>query len=95
MELPAGQFKARCGELISLVKEKRLEIIVTKRGKPVARLIPLPDDTSNGLWGLLRDLVTVIGDTTLPMADARGRRPRWRVRGQPNSYSTPIFGFDS
>ena len=69
MEVPAGQFKARCLELIDLVKEKRLELIVTKRGKPVARLVPLPDHTPSGLWGRLRNTVTLVGDITLPVAE--------------------------
>ena len=43
MNMPAGEFKAHCLRLIDLVKEQRSEIIVTKRGTPVARLVPLEE----------------------------------------------------
>ena len=78
MDIPAGQFKARCLQLINLVKEKRSEIIVTKRGKPVAKLVPLEEDARDGLLGYLRGSVTIVGDITRPVderwdADADGQ----------------------
>jgi prevent-host-death family protein len=38
--VPAGEFKARCLALLDLVAETGEELVVTKRGKPVARLLP-------------------------------------------------------
>ena len=70
MDVPAGQFKARCLELISLVKERRVEVIVTKRGQPVAKLVPLADDGPSSLLGRLRGTVTVIGDITRPVGES-------------------------
>ncbi|MDA8346389.1 MAG: type II toxin-antitoxin system prevent-host-death family antitoxin [Thermaerobacter sp.] len=69
MDIPAGQFKARCLQLINMVKEKRSEIIVTKRGKPVAKLVPLEEDALDGLLGYLRGSVTIVGDITLPVGE--------------------------
>jgi prevent-host-death family protein len=37
----AGEFKARCLALLDEVADRRTEIIVTKRGVPVARVVPL------------------------------------------------------
>jgi prevent-host-death family protein len=37
----AGDFKARCLALLDEVAEQRTEIIVTKRGVPVARVVPV------------------------------------------------------
>ena len=33
--IPAGEFKAKCLQLMDEVNEKKLTLIVTKRGKPV------------------------------------------------------------
>ncbi len=37
----AGAFKQGCLALLDEVEEKHVEIIVTKRGRPVARLVPI------------------------------------------------------
>lgn len=37
----AGEFKAKCLALLDEVADRRTEIIVTKRGVPVARIVPL------------------------------------------------------
>lgn len=39
-EVKAGDFKARCLQLMDEVAETGDSIVVTKRGKPVARLVP-------------------------------------------------------
>jgi prevent-host-death family protein len=41
--IAAGDFKQGCLALIDQVAENKEEIIITKRGKPVARLVPLED----------------------------------------------------
>ena len=40
-EIPAGGFKARCLKLMDRVRATRRPIVITKRGKPVARLVPM------------------------------------------------------
>jgi len=37
----AGDFKARCLALLDDVARNRTEIIVTKHGRPVARVVPI------------------------------------------------------
>jgi prevent-host-death family protein len=39
--LPAGAFKARCLALLDEVAATGQELTVTKRGRPVARLVPV------------------------------------------------------
>jgi prevent-host-death family protein len=39
--IPAGRFKAQCLALLDEVAEGGETIVVTKRGKPVARIMPL------------------------------------------------------
>ncbi len=40
-EIRASDFKARCLALLDEVAQTRTSIVVTKRGRPVARLVPL------------------------------------------------------
>jgi prevent-host-death family protein len=39
--IAAGEFKAKCLGLLSEVETKRESVLVTKYGKPVAKLVPL------------------------------------------------------
>ena len=41
VEMPASRFKAQCLALLDQVAETRIPIVVTKRGEPVAKLVPL------------------------------------------------------
>ncbi|OIR00447.1 hypothetisches protein [mine drainage metagenome] len=47
----AGDFKAKCLKLLDEVAEHREPLVITKRGKPVAKLVPMPPDTR--LFGAL------------------------------------------
>jgi prevent-host-death family protein len=44
--IPAGQFKARCLKLLDEVAENGETIVVTKRGRPVAKVGPVEDPPS-------------------------------------------------
>jgi prevent-host-death family protein len=44
--IPAAQFKARCLKLLDEVAETGETIVVTKRGKPVARIEPAAEPPS-------------------------------------------------
>lgn len=52
--IAAGQFKARCLALLDEVEETRLPLIVTKRGRPVARLVPIDSEALPELLGSVR-----------------------------------------
>lgn len=47
----AGQFKARCLALLDEVAATHQEIVVTKRGRPVARVVPIEGSTPPSLVG--------------------------------------------
>jgi prevent-host-death family protein len=40
-QIPAGEFKARCLAILDDVAQTGEEVVVTKRGRPVARLVPV------------------------------------------------------
>ena len=39
--IPATEFKATCLALLDRVADRRESFVITKRGKPVAKLVPL------------------------------------------------------
>ena len=45
-KIPAGRFKQQCLALIDEVANTHEPIIITKRNRPVARLVPLEQDES-------------------------------------------------
>jgi prevent-host-death family protein len=53
--IPAGEFKQRCLALLDQVAETGQPIVVTKRGRPVARVVPM-DTLGNPLEGSIRIL---------------------------------------
>ncbi len=64
--MPAGEFKAHCLEVMDQVKLKKTEVIVTKHGKPVAKLVPV-DSTGPELFGFLAGSVTYHADIVGPI----------------------------
>jgi len=60
--IPAGQFKAKCLSLMDEVKKTGEEIIITKRGEPVARLLPPLEEHPSRIWGCREGTVEIIGD---------------------------------
>lgn len=45
-EIRASEFKATCLALLDDVADHRAEYVITKRGKPVARLVPIDEPAS-------------------------------------------------
>jgi prevent-host-death family protein len=60
-EIPAGEFKAKCLKLLDEVQQQRRQIVITKRGKPVARLAPLPEDMPD-IFGRMKGTGEILGD---------------------------------
>jgi prevent-host-death family protein len=60
-KIAAGAFKAQCLALLDEVDRERKEIVVTKRGRPVARLVPIcPEPTV--IFGRLKGTGRIVGD---------------------------------
>jgi prevent-host-death family protein len=64
--IPAGQFKAKCLNLMDRVQETREPVLITKRGKPIAKLIPV-DQGSDDFIGRLEGLIKIVGDIESPI----------------------------
>jgi prevent-host-death family protein len=64
-KIAAAEFKARCLTLMEDVRSTREPIVITKRGKPVAKLVPL--ETKKDDWiGRLNGKFKVTGDIVSP-----------------------------
>jgi len=61
-QIAAGEFKAKCLGLIDEVNETGQELIITKRGKPMAKVIPFEPATVDSLFGRLKGIVEIVGD---------------------------------
>ena len=57
----ASDFKARCLRVLDDVQATRVEVVITKRGKPVARLSPV-GPARGSLRGAWKDMVRIRGD---------------------------------
>ena len=62
MHISAAQFKAKCLKLIDEVAATRKPLIITKRGKPLAKLVPIEDQTPTRLFGYMKGTVEILGD---------------------------------
>lgn len=63
--IAAGEFKAKCLELLDRVARDGDAIVVTKRGRPVAKVVPVEPRTRRPLRGSVRylsDIVEPIGE---------------------------------
>jgi prevent-host-death family protein len=64
--ISAAQFKARCLRLMDDVQSTRQPLVITKRGKPVAKLVP-PDDVKDDFIGRLEGKFKIVGDIESPV----------------------------
>jgi prevent-host-death family protein len=64
MKITASQFKARCLRLLDEVGRTGEELIILKRGRPVARVIPAGDPKP---WLSLRGRGEFVGDAVAPV----------------------------
>jgi prevent-host-death family protein len=66
MEVSATSFKARCLELMDRVAELGKEVVITKRGRPVARLLPMARPPADTSFGAMRGTARALGDLVAP-----------------------------
>jgi len=83
----ATEFKAKCLELMDRVHERQETIVITKRGKPVAKLVPVAPASEERLYGWLRGQAWERGDIVAPVIPSDdwavlAEGTRRRVRGQ-------------
>lgn len=62
----AGYFKARCLKIMDQVRSTREPVTITKKGKPVAKLVPA-DRQPEEVFGCLKGEIEIVGDILAPL----------------------------
>ncbi len=67
--MAAAKFKAQCLSVMDEVQTKRVPVLVTKNGKPVAKLVPLdlPNDEDPLDAFLFPGKIEILGDIMAPL----------------------------
>jgi len=62
----AANFKAKCLKIMDSVEKERVQVIITKRGRPVAKLVPY-DEKPPSVFGYMAGTVEICGDIVTPI----------------------------
>ena len=69
--MAAGAFKAHCLSVMDEVKAKRQAVVITKHGKPVAKLVPA-DKRVDDIYNFFKGKGEVVGDVVSPAIEDWG-----------------------
>ncbi len=68
-EIQVSKFKATCLAVLARVGQTREPILVTRRGKPIARILPPAANPAGNWLGSMRGSVEVHGDIVAPACE--------------------------
>ena len=63
--IAAAKFKAQCLRIMDEVQESRQSVLITKKGRPVAKLVPA-DAVPKNIFGALKGVIEIVGDIESP-----------------------------
>lgn len=63
--MAAGSFKTHCLAVMDEVHDKRETVVITKHGKPVAKLVPA-DENTDDIYNFLAGKGAIAGDIVAP-----------------------------
>jgi prevent-host-death family protein len=62
-QIAAGEFKAKCLGVLDEVQNTGQHVVITKRGKPVAKIVPITNEKKKGdFFGRLEGIIEIVGD---------------------------------
>ena len=70
-QMPAGEFKTQCLAVMDKVLQTGEPVVITKHGKPVAKLVPA-DQSADDIFGFMVGKVKIVGDivsSVTPLSD--------------------------
>jgi prevent-host-death family protein len=67
--IAAAEFKAHCLELMDLVQRSHQSLVITKHGRPVARLVPYESEPTD-IVGFLAGSLASYDDIISPLDDS-------------------------
>jgi prevent-host-death family protein len=68
-KIPVSQFKANCSALVEQVRKTKRSIQITRRGKVIAEIRPLPSEKRKNWMGSMKGTVEILGDIVSPIID--------------------------
>jgi prevent-host-death family protein len=72
-QMRASDFKARCLTVMDDVQATGEPVIVTKRGKPVVKVVPV--ESENDLFGFMAGKFKIVGDIESPIVPLK----QWKI----------------
>lgn len=66
-KITATEFKTSCLKVVDEVHNRHIEVIITKHGKPIAMLVPIPEVRGPELFGCMANMATIQGDILSPL----------------------------
>jgi prevent-host-death family protein len=90
MSVPAAVFKAECLKLMDEVARTGRPVVITKHGRPVAQLVPVPA-APRSAFGYMKSTLSIKGDVVGPTGEQWGadsgddEQFRGAVRDKPRS----------
>lgn len=64
--IQAGKFKAKCLKLMDKVYRTKRRIVITKRNKPIAQLVPI-EEKKETLFGKMKGTIQILDDIMAPI----------------------------
>jgi prevent-host-death family protein len=69
-EIAISEFKAKCLSLLEEVSKTKTPLRVTRRGKALADVIPVPPETDERSWiGSMSGSIDIVGDIVSPVIE--------------------------
>jgi len=69
MSFGVSKFKAHALQILNRVSRTGESVVITKRGKPLARVIPYTGERADAEMGGLIDTVSFLGDLVSPLGE--------------------------
>lgn len=70
MEINAAEFRTKCFKILDQVKTTHREVIITKRGQPIAKIVHYNQTDKDPMIGALLGAGRTVNDLTLPVIDS-------------------------
>jgi len=69
-EVAISEFKAKCLALLEQVDKTKIPLLVTRRGRPIAEVIPTSPNMEERDWlGSMSDSIEITGDVVSPVIE--------------------------
>jgi prevent-host-death family protein len=72
--MQASAFKTRCLKVMNDVQATGEPVIVTKRGKPVVKVVPVESEKDD-IFGFMAEKFTIVGDIESPVVPLK----QWKI----------------